>query len=265
MSHGPELLIALPSDRRGRLVQALQMGLIRAPYTQVSIQRVIGVANGSAEVVQALAALHGMGLDGPACAAWIKTLDDVASKTQRPDLVWSGPEIDGIHARDTRVVYEELMKEAKQRIWISTYAYYDAPKQFDVLAKRMDEVPDLHTTLLMNIERKWGDTSTADALVHGFAEKLWGKHGWPGERRPAVFYDPRALEPETADRAVLHAKAVVVDDSSVFITSANLTEKAWDKNYELGLLTRDRTLALSIAKHFQLLIDNKLLSRLPES
>jgi phosphatidylserine/phosphatidylglycerophosphate/cardiolipin synthase-like enzyme len=45
---------------------------------------------------------------------------------------------------------------------------------------------------------------------------------------------------------VLHAKAVVADDEAVFVTSANLTEAAFDRNIELGLLVLDRALALSI-------------------
>jgi phosphatidylserine/phosphatidylglycerophosphate/cardiolipin synthase-like enzyme len=64
---------------------------------------------------------------------------------------------------------------------------------------------------------------------------------------------------------VLHAKAVVADDEVVFVTSANLTEAAFDRNIELGLLARDRTLALSMASHFQVLISRELLRALPAS
>jgi phosphatidylserine/phosphatidylglycerophosphate/cardiolipin synthase-like enzyme len=62
---------------------------------------------------------------------------------------------------------------------------------------------------------------------------------------------------------VLHAKAVVVDDDTVFITSANLTEAALDSNFELGLLVRDRALAASVSTHFQVLIDQRLLLPMP--
>ena len=56
---------------------------------------------------------------------------------------------------------------------------------------------------------------------------------------------------------MLHAKAVVVDDEAVFVTSANLTEAALDSNIELGLLVRDRALAASVSTHFQGLIDQR--------
>ncbi len=62
---------------------------------------------------------------------------------------------------------------------------------------------------------------------------------------------------------VLHAKAVVADDEAVFVTSANLTEAALDRNIEVGLLVRDRALAAAVSSHFRVLIDRGLLRPLP--
>jgi len=49
----------------------------------------------------------------------------------------------------------------------------------------------------------------------------------------------------------------------VFITSANLTAAAFDRNIEAGLLVRDRALAASVTSHFRVLIERGLLSALP--
>jgi phosphatidylserine/phosphatidylglycerophosphate/cardiolipin synthase-like enzyme len=49
----------------------------------------------------------------------------------------------------------------------------------------------------------------------------------------------------------------------VFVTSANLTEAALDRNIEMGLLVRDRALALSVSSHFRILIEQGLLKPLP--
>ena len=57
----------------------------------------------------------------------------------------------------------------------------------------------------------------------------------------------------------------MADDEAVFITSANLTEAAFDRNIELGLLARDRTLAATAVLHFQTLIEQGLLHLLPAS
>ena len=77
-----------------------------------------------------------------------------------------------------------------------------------------------------------------------------------------MYYDPRSLEPD-GPSGVLHAKAVVADDEAVFVTSANLTEAALDRNIEVGLLVRDRALAASVSSHFRGLIDRRFLSPLP--
>ena len=65
--------------------------------------------------------------------------------------------------------------------------------------------------------------------------------------------------------AVLHAKAIVADDRAAFVTSANLTEAAFDRNIEVGVFTRDAALAAALARHFQVLIDHGLLVPLPSS
>ena len=144
---------------------------------------------------------------------------------------------------------------------MTTYAFFDGPRAFEVLARRMDETPELAVTLLLNVQRKRGDTTAADHLVRRFADRFWTVD-WPGSARPRVFYDPRALDPE-GGAGVLHAKAVVVDDEAVFVTSANLTEAALDRNIEIGLLVRDRTLAATMTRHFTTLIERSLLQALP--
>ena len=73
-----------------------------------------------------------------------------------------------------------------------------------------------------------------------FADRFWSTD-WPGETHPEVYYNPRSLEHD-GPGGVLHAKTVVADDDVVFITSANLTEAALDRNIEVGLLVRDRAL-----------------------
>jgi phosphatidylserine/phosphatidylglycerophosphate/cardiolipin synthase-like enzyme len=209
----------------------------------------------------ALAEIERLGISRSLAALWLRSLSKADARSPRPDLVWSGPEVAGLHARDTRRVYDELLGSAERSLWVSTYAYFDGPKAFEVLARRMDAGHALQVTLLLNIQRKRGDTTGAEQLVRRFAERLW-KIEWPGRSRPHVFYDPRALDLD-APGGVLHAKAVVADDEAVFITSANLTEAALDRNIELGLLVRDRALAASISAHFRGLIDRGMLAPLP--
>lgn len=256
-----EAFLALPAHLRKRLAQALESGLLGVPCSLVSLRSALGLHQGGEEVVAALKELARLRVAGTVAAAWIRSLEAAALRTPRPDLVWSGPEVPGLHARDTRRVYEELLGSVERSAWVSTYAFFDGPKAFEVLARRMDEKPDLRVTLLLNIQRGRGDTTAATSLVRRFADHFW-ETDWPGSSRPLVYYDPRSIEPE-GPGGVLHAKAVVTDEEAVFVTSANLTEAALDRNFELGLLVRDRALALSVSSHFRGLIDRGLLLRLP--
>lgn len=254
-------LLGLPAHQRRRLAEALESGVLNTSSNLVSLRSVLGLREGGEEVVIALSPLQRMGLSGPASAAWIRAIEEAAASASTPDLVWSGPEVPGLHARDTRRVYEELLASAERSVWASTYAYFDGPRAFEVIARRMDALPSLNVTLLLNIQRKRGDMTVADGLVRKFADRFWSTD-WPGARRPHVYFDPRALEVD-GPTGVLHAKAVVADEESVFITSANLTEAALDRNIEIGLLVRDIPLALSVVSHFRGLIDRELLHPLP--
>jgi phosphatidylserine/phosphatidylglycerophosphate/cardiolipin synthase-like enzyme len=256
-------LLDLPPHLRERLASALSAGLLGPSSSSVMFGSVMGRVDDVEEIRAALSELGDLGMSGTGAAAWIRSAARAAARSPRPDLVWSGPEVAGLHARDTRRVYEELLGGAHRSIWASTYAFFDGPRAFEVLAGRMDACPDLRVTLLLNVQRKWGDRTSSDHLVRAFTDHFWSRD-WPGTRRPAVFYDPRALDPERPG-GVLHAKAVVADEEAVFVTSANLTEAALDRNIELGVLIRDRAFALSIAQFFQGLIDRELLRPLPQA
>jgi phosphatidylserine/phosphatidylglycerophosphate/cardiolipin synthase-like enzyme len=256
-----ESLLSAPLHVRERLASALESGLIPPHTPLVALRSVLGSDEAIEDIATAMVEFQRLGVSGVAAAAWIRTLAKADARTPRPDLVWSGPEVPGAHARNTKRVYEELLGSAQRSVWVSTYAYFDGPKAFEILARRMDAVSSLRATLMVNIQRRRGDTTIADQLVRQFADKFWNGE-WPGVARPSVFYDPRALDLDAAS-GVLHAKAVVVDDEVVFVTSANLTEAALERNIELGLLVRDRALAASVSAHFRALIDRGLLRALP--
>ena len=254
-----DTLAALPAHLRKRLAQALDAGALAAPYSSPALHAALGHRDPG--ILGALEALASMGVTDRAAAAWIRALDRAASPPAKPDLVWSGPEVPGLHARDTRRVYDELFGSAARSLWAVSYAYFDGPRVFDRLARRMEAIPELKVTLLLNIHRGLRDTSSADAVVRRFADQFW-KRDWPGTVPPSVFYDPRSVDPDV--RGVLHAKTVVADEESVFVTSANFTAAALDENIELGLLVRYRPLALSVVRHLQGLIDRGSLKALPE-
>ena len=71
-------------------------------------------------------------------------------------------------------------------------------------------------------------------------------------------FAPPSVDQHDAPGAVVH------DNEQLFVTSANLTPKALERNIEAGLLVRDRALAQTLASHFPLRIDNGLVMPLPQ-
>lgn len=254
-------ILNLPAHLRLRLVNALECGRLAPPFRRVSLQAILDRREGLEALIHDLDTLFALGLTGGAAAAWIRTVTEQKTAVPRTALVWSGPEVPGLFSRDTRQVFDEWIGHAARSIWMSTYAFFDGPKAFEGLARRLDALPGLQVTLILNIQRKRGDTTPSAQLVQRFAERLW-RTEWPGTARPRVFYDPRALEMD-GPAGVLHAKALVVDEEKLLVTSANLTEAAFDRNIELGLLVHDHALALSTIRYFQGLIDTSILHPLP--
>ena len=58
----------------------------------------------------------------------------------------------------------------------------------------------------------------------------------------------------------VHAKVDVADGSSCFITSANLTGHAMEKNMEAGVLTSGGHIPGLLNKHLRALVDTKVIT-----
>ncbi|MCB9528383.1 MAG: hypothetical protein H6701_08330 [Myxococcales bacterium] len=78
---------------------------------------------------------------------------------------------------------------------------------------------------------------------------------WPGQRRPALYYDPRSVAFDVDARASLHAKAVIVDRRKAFVTSANFTEAAQARNIEAGVVVDDTAFAERMARQLDALVE----------
>ena len=256
-----ESINRIPTHLRDRVAGAMDSGFLSHDSAFNLVRRVVGADDDARLVMEVLKALGEAGVSVQAGAEWLRSLNRERAATSRPELVWTGPEPPNMHARETRRVYEEMIGQATRSLWISTYAFYDGRSAFEQLSGRMDALDALEVNLVLNISRQRGDTSSAEEQVRRFADRFWN-HEWPGRRRPRVLYDPRALA-EDAAGGVLHAKAVVRDEEAVFVTSANWTEAAFDRNIELGVYLPDRTVARGIVEHFRWLIQGQQLSHLP--
>lgn len=262
----PANLLTLPDHDLSALARTLAAGRLRPPFAALSLQGVVSpeyVAGASAD----LQSLATVGFTSPQIGLLIESL--VADRRSRShaddmiDLVTTGPEAPGVNNRDTAVVVRELFAHAEQSVLVVGYAVFQGQQVFRALADRMVERPNLEVQLFLDIKRGQGDTTAADQLVRRFAHDFRAKM-WPADRpRPAVFYDPRSLSQDKFKRTALHAKCVVVDRQVVFVSSANFTEAAQERNIEVGLLSRSAALAERVAGHFESLVTAQALLRVP--
>lgn len=245
------------------LAGALAAGRLSGPYSRSGAGRHLpGVDLGAA--LAELNRLHDAGVP-PAHVA--ELLRAVAAErklrertSDRVELVWTGPETPGSQSRETGVVARELFARATRSVLVSSYTVFLGKEVFEPLAKRMEELPELRVLLFLNVPAPGGSGFDPDAVARdSFREFL--RRNWPSGRAPELYYDPRSLAARGDERAVIHAKCVVVDGHTALVTSANFTEAAHVRNIEAGAVVHDAGFAGSLERQFTSLVAAGLLRR----
>ncbi len=218
------------------------------PYSAASAQHVgVDGAHGF---------LASLGDTEPRVVAWMlrrmaeerrRAADQYAAVAQ---LAWSGA-AEGEHPiRDTRVVLDELFGRAERYVLISTFVIYDGRSIFADLARRLRDRPQLAVEMYVNLPQGARGDEDEASRVREFLKRF--RHDlWPGDLPlPALYYDAES-KTDDGKKITLHAKAVVVDDRWAFVTSANFTEAAQERNIEAGVLLDHPGIATSLAGRFR--------------
>ena len=247
-------LLDLTARDLQEIANALRSGRLLPPFSPVSLHRVITSAPPAA-VADQLRRLSEANFNAEQIALTLDLLR--ADRARRPtvhevvQVVTTGPETDGNDSRDTSVVVRDLFASATRSVLVAGYVVYQGQRVFQTLADQMQIHPSLNVTFFLDVQRPQGDSSSSAELVRRFSDRFIQTQ-WPAERPvPIVYYDPRSLDLNLAERSSLHAKCVVVDENDVFVSSANFTEAAQRRNIELGLLLRSSSTADAITQFFQ--------------
>lgn len=172
----------------------------------------------------------------------------LAAKRSTPtmELVWTGPSTAAVPGRRTEQVLFDLIQCAAHRLTITSFGIFQVPRLVIALEQALARGVGLRIVLgdresfrdrEMNHQRhQLGPTVAAQASL------LY----WPPERRP---------RDQEGHAGLMHAKAAVADSRVAFLTSANLTEAALERNMELGVLIRGGTLPASIDRLIDALLE----------
>lgn len=227
------------------IANALRSKRLSPPFALSSVARIVG-ASMAPHVITALQTISDRGCNAEALASCIEVLvESLAVRSPLEDLVqlvMTGPIESGAYHRDTRVVVTDLFRRAGSSVTVAGYAVHQGKRIFEELALRMEAVPGLRVRLFLNLAIRPGDVPLASTVVANFVQDFRIRH-WPANHRlPEIYYDRRVLEAGAGFSTAFHAKCVILDQRELFVSSANFTEAAQNRNIELGVLLTSQTL-----------------------
>ena len=251
-------LLSLAPAELHALATSVRNGRVSVPYSALSFQRIIG-QDAARSISARLASLSASWIFLEALFVCLElTADALSSRSPLEDLVdlvTTGPETGGVANRSTAVVVSELFRGAAHSVLVAGYAVYQGQRVFQALGNRMLQHPELETRRFLDVPRKQGDTSSADALIARFVQRFKSSQ-WPkGMPLPNVYCCGEQIA-QNGKPGSLHAKCIVVDAEHVFVSSANFTEAAQQRNIEIGLLVTSSVLAERIQRFFGSLVDS---------
>ena len=143
---------------------------------------------------------------------------------EQVQLVWTGPDLNQIPVRRSEQILLELINSAQSSLFLVSFVLVNIPRVEDAIRQALERGVDVR--MLLESEDKEGSSNFRDTI-----KRLQGDipgltlYVWPRERRESI----------EGGFARVHAKCAVADQVDAFLTSANLTSAALDKNIEMGV------------------------------
>ncbi|WP_314442244.1 DISARM system phospholipase D-like protein DrmC [Massilia timonae] len=169
-----------------------------------------------------------------------------AASEQSIELVWTGPTTPFVSARRTEQALLQIINSAEQMLFITSFVAYDVSTI--VKALNVAKARGVSITMLLESSQNHGGSINIDVI--GKMRDLV-----PG----AKIYAWRNKTGEFADGRV-HAKVAVADSRFCFMTSANLTGYAMERNMEAGVLISGGRIPKLLADHLGLLVSTKIIA-----
>jgi phosphatidylserine/phosphatidylglycerophosphate/cardiolipin synthase-like enzyme len=192
-------------------------------------------------------------LDGNAIATALATAAhcETASRQElSAQLVWTGPNPEGMPLRRTDQTLLQMIREAQEELILVSFAVYKIPE----IAQELIAAQARGVSLRIIAETP---ESSEGKIPFGVITAL----GTELAQLSQVFIWPKDKRPTDKDGRYgsLHVKCAVCDNQYLFISSANLTEYALALNMEMGVLVHSQDLATRVTRHIDCLISQRIL------
>lgn len=167
----------------------------------------------------------------------------IAGNAQTLNLVWTGPKTGLVPVRTTEQVMLEVIQSATHRLFLVSFVNFGAKAIVDAL----NEASTRGVSVRMLLEDSKGALKRLKAAVPSATFYVWSEEAKEESGSPLD--------------ACVHAKCVVADDTEAFITSANLTDRALEKNMELGVQIKRGREPRLLMEHLNALVVTRKVQR----
>jgi cardiolipin synthase len=172
------------------------------------------------------------------------------SNNETTELVWTGPDANLFPVRRSEQVLLDIINSAQETLFIVSFVLVNIPTVEDAIEKAVIRGVDVR--MLLESEDKEASNIFLDTLNRLYVNipniKLYI---WPRENR----------ETTQGGFARVHAKCAVADKRLAFITSANLTAAALDRNIEMGVNIEGGSIPENIFIQLSSMINSKEIVR----
>lgn len=233
-------------------VQAIAACVRRAEAgkADASLKNLVGTPAASAMVDRLVSAWQATKVSTDELASMLLAASYVyaeATSEQSSELVWTGPTTPFVSARRTEQALLEVINSAKSTLFITSFVAYGV----STIVKSLNAANERGVAVSMMLESSQDHGGSINIDVIGKMRSLVPNaklFAW--REKTEYFLDGR-----------VHAKVAVADSHSCFITSANLTGYAMEKNMEAGVLISGGLMPKQLGDHLRYLVDAGIVSQ----
>lgn len=163
------------------------------------------------------------------------------------ELVWTGPSSELVATRKTEQALLQVIDSATKRFFLTSFVAYNVSSIMKSLSSASQ--CGVEISMLLESNDAHGGGVSIDAIGHM-------KKALPAAR--IYFWGDK---PDSFSGGKVHAKVAVADERICFLSSANLTGHAMEKNMEAGVLIQGGSIPTKIHRHLEALITTKAIER----
>lgn len=242
-------LVALVSPAKVRTVAGALRGL-GTPDAAPAADTLAGTPAARASVARVLAAWAHVPTNGDEVAGMLLGASEARLRVERElsvELVWTGPTTRFVPTRRTEQVLLDLIAGSQADVFLVSFVAYDVRSVVTAMNEAASRGVRLH--ILLEASTSHGGSLSVDPAAT-MLRSVPAAEIFTWKDKPEPFVDGK-----------VHAKVAVVDGARAFVTSANLTGHALEKNMEAGVLVNGGPVPKTLRDHLQALIDVGVIAR----